>query len=279
MNRNALVVLLVAAAMITVPVGALAADGVSPDGANQVNEDGTENASVAPGQMLAGNVDVGEAEIEGEIEARSFGITVAKAETDDATADVVSKALDSVEGRLNELEARKQALDRARENGSISEGEYRARITGLAAETANVKRLANASGTVSEGLPAEVLAARGIDVTAIQTLQDRASELRGPQVAEIARGIAGENVDARPGGPAAGDRGGQPGDVPGGEPGDASDGEPTEVPGGEPSDAPGDQPTDVPDGQPTDGGDVPTDGGTATTPPTNATAAPDQAGI
>lgn len=278
MNRNALVALLVAVAMITIPVGALAADGVSSDSVSQVSENASENATVAPGHMMSGIVDVGEAEIEGEIEMRTFGIKVAQAKSDNATADVVKAELDTVEERLNELEERKQALDRARENGSVSEGEYRARITGLAAETENVKRLANASANVSEGLPADLLEAKGINASAIQTLQDRAGELSGPEIAEIARSIAGEKVGDRPGGPGASERGGQPGDAPDGQPTDAPDSPPTDAPGGQPTDAPGDQPTDG-DGSPVDGDDSPAEGGAATSTPTNTTAGSDQAGV
>jgi len=119
----------------------------------------------------------------------------------------VKGQLDDVEQRLGALEQREAELDEARENGSISEGRYRAEMSEVAAQTETAKRLANQSGTVSQSLPATVLEERGINATAIQALQDRAGNLSGPEVAEIARTIAGPNV-----GDTAGDRG--PGDLP-----------------------------------------------------------------
>lgn len=216
MRRTSLVlsVAFVLVAVAAVPIAGLAASdaGVA---AQQANDNGTGNASnadVAPGERLSGVLGVGEAELETEVDSRTFGLKVAKAASNDsARADVVAEQRQDVEERLDELEQRKETLDRARENGSMSEGAYRARLADLAAETEGAERLANESENASEGLPAEMLEAKGINATAIQTLQDRASELGGPQVAEIARSIAGNAVGKAPdhAGP---DRLGPPGD-------------------------------------------------------------------
>lgn len=199
---------LLVAAVAAVPIAGMAATSDVPA---QMNNSTTENATdanaTAPGEQLAGVVGVQEAEIEGEVDERAYGIKVANAATNDSRADVVKSQLDDIDQRLTELDERKANLTEARENGNISDGRYRAEISQLAAETETTKRLANQSENVSQGLPADVLESKGINVTAIQTLQDRANNLSGPEVAEIARGIAGPKV----GGPPA-DRG--PGALP-----------------------------------------------------------------
>lgn len=188
MTRNAtlIVVLLVVASLVAAPVAA-AAGGFGA-------ADEHENAAVQPGEKLSGVVNVQQAEFEGEVDERTFGVKTATAETDEARADVVAQQLEDVDRRLDEIEQRKDELREKRENGEITEGEYRAGMAELNARTETTKRLANATEATANGLPADVLADKGIDVEAIQTLRDRADELSGPEVAEIARSIAGPDV-------------------------------------------------------------------------------------
>ncbi|MFB6308278.1 MAG: hypothetical protein ABEH35_03020 [Haloarculaceae archaeon] len=171
----------------------------TPD-ANETANDSDANASVGPGAQLAGVVSVQEAEIEGDVQQRTFGIKIAQAATANAKAEVVGQQLGEIEQRLQNLSERKQELREARENGSMSEGEFRAKMARLHAETQTTKQLTNDTANVTEGLPEETLRENGINVTAIQTLKERASELSGPEVAKIARSIAGPNVGktARP---------------------------------------------------------------------------------
>ncbi len=209
MRQRSILVLaaLLVAAVAAVPVAGMAATSDVPAQVNNSSENTTDANATAPGEQLAGVVDVQEAELKGEVDERAYGIKIAKAATNDSKADVVKTQLDDIGQRLNELDERKANLTEARDNGTISEGRYRAEMSRVAAETETAKRLANQSENVSQGLPADVLNAKGINTTAVQTLQDRANNLTGPEVAEIARGIAGSNV----GGPPA-DRG--PGELP-----------------------------------------------------------------
>lgn len=160
----------------------------------------SDNGSIAPGAQLAGVVGVQEAEIEGDVESRAYGIQVAQAATNNSKADIVSERLAAIEARLDELEQEKENLTEARENGSMSEGKYNAKVAALSARTKNVQRLTNETNETASGLPAELLQEKGINATAIQTLQNRSSEMSGPEVAAIARSIAGENPSqsARP---------------------------------------------------------------------------------
>jgi len=201
---------LLAVSMVAVPVAGLAATGeVGPaqtddstsDGqtgdqsnTNETTDGSSENDSVAPGERFAGVVGVQESEIEGEVEERTFGIRVANSATDESRADVVRMQLDDVEERLEELEDRREELEDMREDGEISEGRYRAEMSDVAAQIETTKRLANRSENVSQGLPADLLESKGINASATRTLQQRANDLSGPEVSEIARDIAGDDV-------------------------------------------------------------------------------------
>lgn len=199
MRRGTLVVVLVAALLVAVPAAGFAAAGNDGTGAMDEQTDGT-----APGQRLSGVVGVGEAELEGDLGQRAFGIRIANSDTAQAQADVVADRLVEAENRLDALERRKAELDRQREAGEISEGKYRAEVSRVAAETETIRQLANRSIEVGEQLPPETfrerLANRGLDADAAGTLMNRANELSGPEMAEIARGIAGPNVGKTPAG-------------------------------------------------------------------------------
>jgi len=191
MRRATLIVAaVVLATVVAVPAIGLAATD-SHDGDGQATE-------TAPGEQLAGVVGVQGAELDGELDKRAFGIALAQAETQAAQADAVAAQLGAVEQRLSALEERKDRLDERREAGEISEGTYRALVAELSAQMANVKALTDRSASAAEQLPAELLDERGVDAERIGTLRDRANELSGPEVAEIARGIAGPGVGQTP---------------------------------------------------------------------------------
>lgn len=200
-------VAVVLAILALVPFGGLAAgEGVVTQVDGNESAGNGSMAEAAPGERLSGILGVQGAEIQNEVESRAFGIQVAQAASEGARAGVVADRLVSIEERINDLEERKATLERARENGSLSDGAYGAQIAQVAAEMAGAKQLVNQSANASQGLPAELLAERGINASAIQTLSQRASELAGPEVAAIARSIAGPGVGQAPGrvGPPAG---------------------------------------------------------------------------
>jgi hypothetical protein len=165
------------------------------DDAADGNETGG-NDSVAPGERFAGVLGAQEAEIDGELESRSFGLAVARAASNESKAALIAAEVNETGADLDELEQRREELEHARENGSISEGRYRAEMAELAARADNERRMINESANESAGLPAELLESKGINATAIRTLQDRASNMTGPEVATIARTIAGPGTGA-----------------------------------------------------------------------------------
>jgi len=244
-RSTALAIGVVVAVSLAVPGVGAAGGGVvaQTNGTNDTNA----SEAVSPGERLSGVVGVQSAELEGEVEKRTFGLKVARAASDDARAQVVNEQLGDLEQRVATLGERRQALEQARANGSMSGGEYAARVSELTAESRTVSDLANDTDETASGLPADVLEANGVNVSAIQQLRNNASGLTGPEVAEIARSIAGPNVGQAPTEvPAGGDR---PGDA--GPPENATDG-----------DGAADTPTGAPDGQDAQGGQDTRDGNT-----------------
>ncbi|MFB6310528.1 MAG: hypothetical protein ABEH64_05020, partial [Salinirussus sp.] len=197
----------------------------------------TGNATgVAPGQQLGGVVDVGEAELETDMASRTFGLAIAQADSPAAKAAIIKDRVDAVERSVERLDERLADLRAARDNGSLSQGAYRARVAAIAAERAGAAQLANATAAASADLPVDVLEANGVNVDAIEQLRNRARELGGQEIAEIARNIAG---------PAVGQPPGRSGTVPGRgtDAGNATAGGPPVTPGG-PAGSPGNPSTD-----------------------------------
>lgn len=194
-------VAVVLAVLVAVPAAGLA--GTASSDADQPATAELSKAQAAnetaPGEQLSGAVSVQGAELEGELDQRAFGIAIGQAASQEAQADVLASQLSDVEQRLDALEERKAKLEAKREAGEISEGKYRAEMAELVAATQTARSLANQSVVVADQLPATVLEQRGIDVTAIQALQDRAGNLTGPEVAAIAREIAGPPQQTPPG--------------------------------------------------------------------------------
>ena len=188
-TTNQLVTILVVLALATtLPFAATAYADDGDDG------DGAVDDEIEPGQYLAGSVAVQDAEFGGDLEERTFGVQIAMAETENAQAAIVAERLADVEQRLEAAEQRLDDAAQARENGEITEGEYRATVAQAAVEASTLERLAGQSEGVSAEFSEDVLAEHGIDHGAIEELRLNASELGGPAVAEIAQSIAGPDV-------------------------------------------------------------------------------------
>lgn len=216
----ATVMLLAVPVLGTVSTGAIGTDPVattpsSVDGEttqliSQAANDPNASA-VPPGAQFAGVLGVQQAELSGEIEERTYGQRVAAAASNRSKAAVVANQSELLQQRLDSLQEQRESLRAARRNGSIDQGTFAARMVTLNARSETLQRLANRTATTAQGLPAEALAAKGVNVTAIRTLQSEARTLTGPEVAAIARSIAGPNVGKPIGRPASA---GPPGDGP-----------------------------------------------------------------
>ncbi|MFB6089467.1 MAG: hypothetical protein ABEJ97_00280 [Halobellus sp.] len=172
-----------------------------PTATAEAENDSADPASIAPGAQLAAIVGVQEVEIGSEVEARAFGQRIAAANSNASKAEVVAGSLDESRERLAELRERLAELEAARENGTISEARYRARAAQLSAQINAVERRLEQLNETATGLPEDVREEHGINVSNIERLRTEAQNLSGPEVAAIAREIAGANPGRGMGGP------------------------------------------------------------------------------
>jgi hypothetical protein len=192
----ALVVL--AAAIAPLGVAALPASDAAPSSSATTavadNETQANDTNVSAGEQLSAVAGIEETELGGELEQRSFGIRIANAASNDSKADVVGETVGNLQERLAALRAEKQRLREARDNGSMSQGQYAARMAELSAKTESLRQLATQTEAASSELPSEVLSEHGVNATAIQTLRQDAATMTGPAVADVARSIAGPGL-------------------------------------------------------------------------------------
>lgn len=253
MNRTA--ALFAALSLVVAGVAVPAAGSVPLPAAQQADASNESAEPAAPGARLAGVVAVQGAEVQGDLAGREFGLRIARANSSGSKAAVVADQVADLEQRLEAIEARKQALEEARENGTISRARYNAEVAAVSARGTAVDQRLNRTAAVSATLPADVLAANDVNASAIDALRTRAESLTGPEVAEIARSIAGPGA-GRGLATAGNDSVGPPADRP--------------SPEGGPSTGPPDTP-DVPDTDGTDGPDTPDTNETTDAPDTNVT--------
>lgn len=187
---------LVVVAVAALAVLAVPAMGVAPttNGATQ-----TENNATAPGEQLSGAINVQGAELDGELDQRAFGIRFSQAPDNSSKAAVLADRLQTVDKRLTELEERKADLEARHDAGEITDGRFRAEMAKIATQIRLLSQATNQTEQATTAVPRAALEERGVNATAIQTLRNRASELSGPEVAAIARDIAGPNAGEIPG--------------------------------------------------------------------------------
>ncbi|WP_416840272.1 hypothetical protein [Haloferax sp. DFSO52] len=173
-------------------VSALADDGRVPAADNGTAANSTANET-PPGQKLSGVIGVQGSETDGELERRTFETRFEKANSNASKAAVIAGQVETVRDRLADLEQRKTELEAARENGSLSEGTYRVKMTRVVADIERTKSMLNRTADAATTVPAADLEAKGVDTEELDTLRSSANELTGPEVSAIARDLAGEN--------------------------------------------------------------------------------------
>jgi len=186
-----LIVAAVVATLLAIPLGVSAA-----------TDNGDDSQQATPGEQLGGVVGVQAAAVDGELDDRTFGQQIANADSDEARADLIKERLNQTERRIADQQDSIDELQERREAGEISEGRYQAQLARLEAERANTERGIERANNTARGLPADVLAERGVTVDRINELRTNARQLGGPETGEAAREIAGQNVTT----PVAGDR-------------------------------------------------------------------------
>ena len=203
-----LVVLATLAGGVTAAVGPAA---TAPQvAANETTNTTAENAT-APGAQLAGVVGVQQAEVDGDLDNRTFGLQVANADSDEERAAIIAERQNNTRAQLASQTDRLAELREARANGTISNAEYRARVATVAAQAADTERDVAQLNRTARDLPAAVRERNNINVSAIERLRTDARNLGGPETAAIARSIGGTSARN----PMAGDGRGSPIGTPG----------------------------------------------------------------
>lgn len=169
-------------------------------------DSGDSTAVVSPGERFSGVVGVQRAEIDGEVSSRSFEIALNQTDSEAERAEIVAERVNQTDDRLAAIERRQQELRERRAAGELSQGGFAARMAETGARAEGARREANRSADVAEELPEAARTQRGLDEERLNAVRERASELSGPEVAAIARGIAGNET----GSPLAADRRGPP---------------------------------------------------------------------
>ena len=194
MNRSTA---LFGTALLAAAVIALAAiaGGVTatpgPTAAPQVAANDTTANATAPGAQLAGVVGVQQAEVDSDLDNRTFGLRVANADSDEERAAIIAERQNSTRAQLASQSDRLATLREARANGTISNAEYRARVATVAAQAADTERDADQLNRTARQLPDAVRERANINVSAIEQLRTNARALGGPETAAIARSIGG----------------------------------------------------------------------------------------
>jgi len=181
-----LVVLATLAGGVTAAVGPAA---TAPQLA--ANETTTTENATAPGAQLAGVVGVQQAEVDGDLDNRTFGLRVANADSDAERAAIIAERQNNTRAQLASQTDRLAELREARANGTISNAEYRARVATVAAQAADTERDADQLNRTARKLPDAVRERANINVSAIEQLRTNARALGGPETAAIARSIGG----------------------------------------------------------------------------------------
>lgn len=180
MHRALTVALVLAVVAGSVPAAASLADGTP--------------SNSEPGASFAGVVGVQGAEVDNEVANRSLDKQLRAAQSNRSKAAVVAGESQQLETRLVELEAEKERLNAAYENGSISKGKYKAQLAVVAAELRSLERRANHTAEAAEKLPPEALEEAGANVSQVREIARDANRSGGGEVAQAARDIAGNGV-------------------------------------------------------------------------------------
>jgi hypothetical protein len=157
--------------------------------------DANETASTAngtsPGARLGGVVAAQGVAVGTEIESRSLRHQLNQSKSNASKAAVLARQVNQSQSRLAALRAERERLETAYRNGTVSESEYRIRATRLSAQISAIRRLNTQTSDVADRLPRETLRQNGVNVTALRSLRSMADEVEGPEIAAIAREIAG----------------------------------------------------------------------------------------
>lgn len=180
---------LVTLVVVLVAAGAPSLAAPAEFGAGGPSAAAEDDGSAEPGARIAGVVGAEGVELRASVERRALDVRLRKANTSTTRATVIAAAVDGLDDRVETLRERKQRLQAARENGTLSEAAYRAKIARLVARIDAVEKLANASAVAARDVAASDRDAEGIDVEHLRDVERSADALTDANVTSIARTV------------------------------------------------------------------------------------------
>ncbi|WP_201294041.1 ABC transporter C-terminal domain-containing protein [Natronorubrum halalkaliphilum] len=185
MTTTRLVVLLVLVTTVGLTVAPVASGAVADA---LVDTDDAGDGASETNTTVSTFMQSSAADTENAVESGMFDAKYNAAE-DDEQGDMVVDRTATLENRLDELEAEREALNESGDD--LHPGEYQARLAKLGAEIRSLETELDKT----EQRAVET----GVDDERLANLQSNASNLTGSEVAQLARGLAGGN--GTPGGP------------------------------------------------------------------------------
>jgi hypothetical protein len=203
-----LVIAIVLAVLVVASVGSLAAathhiptdvpgdDGRVVAATGDTDATGTPTPTVAPGARFAGAIGAHREHHANEMSEETVEVRLSQSGSELARAEVVADVYDAKRDRLDELAERGRELRRARDNGTISESEYRARRAVLDADLRSIERVATRIGVAAEGLSPGVLLEVNVALVSIQELETGARDRQSGELGRIAPSFASDGGNA-----------------------------------------------------------------------------------
>ena len=194
----------------------VAADGATSVGAteNAASTDATQagdaggnasSANATAGARLAGAIGTQQSEAAGELETRTLVVRLGRADSPEERAAVLAMLEARADARLASLRERRERLQAATDNHSVSTGAYAYLAATVSVEAAVNRRLADRGERATADLPAAVTAEYGLSTERFRALANRSdsvrvdlrSDLRALGRSLVADGIGGDaEVDA-----------------------------------------------------------------------------------
>lgn len=167
----------------------------TPSVSDNVESRGTQPA-LEPGAQFVGVVGAHHEQHAGAVDEQATAVRISGADSPSAKAEVIATVHHDKREQLDRLAERRQEVERAAENGSVSESEYRARLAILDAELRSVERVAIQLEEAADEIALSILLDAGVDLASIEDLRTRAQELQGSELTTIAPSFGRDSIES-----------------------------------------------------------------------------------
>lgn len=143
---------------------------------------------------FTGIVGAQEAEVREAYDSRSFEERLAEATDDESRATTIATERERIRTRLDALEAQRAVLEEIDDGDDDDDREYRTRVTGFVAQSLILEQRLDQVEAAAEALSPSVREQFDLTDRTFGVFRDRVTALTTPEMIDIARGIAGDDV-------------------------------------------------------------------------------------